>query len=79
MVTADGGTALSFNGEIYNHLELRDRPIARGARFESTCDAETLLHSLDLDGVDAVRALDGMFAFAAWRSHSQQEDRRRNQ
>lgn len=67
MVTIDGTTALSFNGEIYNHTDLRRQLAGSGARFRSSCDSETLLRALDAWQGDAVQALDGMFAFAAWR------------
>jgi asparagine synthase (glutamine-hydrolysing) len=52
-----------YNGEIYNHLELR-RELGEG--FRSTCDTETLLRAFACWGPDAVRRLRGMFAFAIW-------------
>lgn len=64
MVDPDSGAALAFNGEIYNHRELR-----RGLRhraFRSTTDTETLLHLLQERGRSGLDALEGMYAFAFW-------------
>lgn len=55
-----------FNGEIYNHPELRAWCEAHGARYESDTDTETLLHLYALEGKDFVKRLRGMFAFALW-------------
>src|SRR5438552_11264828 len=43
MVSGDGGTAIAFNGEIYNHKELRRELEELGHRFRSNCDTETVL------------------------------------
>lgn len=71
MVTPDGRHAIAFNGEIYNHLELRARLEADGAApvggWRSGSDTETLLHACAAWGaVSACRAANGMFAFAWW-------------
>jgi len=44
-VSDDRDTAIAFNGEIYNHLEIRRQLEAAGHRFHSTCDTETVLHA----------------------------------
>ncbi|HWL80064.1 MAG TPA: asparagine synthase (glutamine-hydrolyzing) [Roseomonas sp.] len=71
MVTADGRHAIIFNGEIYNHRELRARLEGEGAApaggWRSGSDTETLLHACVAWGATrACRAANGMFAFAWW-------------
>jgi asparagine synthase (glutamine-hydrolysing) len=60
------GLALAANGEIYNFLELREPLVARGRRFATASDSETILHLYALDGLGALEALHGMFAFALY-------------
>ncbi len=60
----DGHNWLSFNGEIYNYLELRDE-LGR-ERFRTSTDSETLLHGYAQWGTDLTRRLRGMFGFALW-------------
>jgi asparagine synthase (glutamine-hydrolysing) len=59
----DGRWLLSYNGEIYNHLDLR-RELDTTA-FEGDSDTETLLHALASHGTDVIPRLTGQFAFAA--------------
>jgi asparagine synthase (glutamine-hydrolysing) len=66
VVSADGGTAVVFNGEIYNHLELRRELEAAGHRFESHCDTETVLHAFLEWDVAAFEKMRGMFGVALW-------------
>lgn len=66
MTSADGLVQLVFNGEIYNHPELRAWCEAHGANYVSNTDTETLLHLYALEGEGFVRRLRGMFAFALW-------------
>ena len=58
--------ALVFNGEIYNSPTLRHELEAEGAHFETTCDTEVILQGYLLHGIDYVKALNGIFAFALW-------------
>ncbi len=55
---------LTYNGEIYNHLELRRELERRGERFTTNCDTETLLRLLAREGAAALPRLRGMYAFA---------------
>ena len=60
---------LIFNGEIYNHLELRRMLEARGHLFRTGSDGEVILHLYEDAGDRAVESLQGMFAFALWDSN----------
>jgi asparagine synthase (glutamine-hydrolysing) len=66
MTDPERGTTIAFNGMIYNFGELRERLIAEGERFRSRCDTEVILKAYGRYGVDCVRHLRGMFAFAIW-------------
>lgn len=59
-----GRYALTFNGEIYNHVELRARLERRGVTFRTTSDTEVLLAWLVEHGAAGVADLEGMYAFA---------------
>jgi asparagine synthase (glutamine-hydrolysing) len=62
----DHSLALVCNGEIYNHVELRAALVARGHRFATASDCETILHLYEEHGEACVEQLRGMFAFALW-------------
>jgi asparagine synthase (glutamine-hydrolysing) len=64
----DGTVWIVFNGEIYNHRELRERLEGCGHRFRTSSDTEAILHLYEEDGCDCVQSLRGMFAFAIWDS-----------
>ena len=66
MTDIDGDLRIVFNGEIYNHRQLRTRLERLGARFHSTTDTEVLLQLYRHDGAAMVELLRGMFAFAIW-------------
>jgi asparagine synthase (glutamine-hydrolysing) len=67
MRTADGRLTIVFNGEIYNHAELRSELQARGCVFETDhSDTEVLLHGFREWGTGFVERLNGMWAFAIW-------------
>jgi asparagine synthase (glutamine-hydrolysing) len=55
-----------FNGEIYNHSDLRKDLEARGHRYRTNSDTETIVHLYEEYGRDCVNHLRGMFAFAIW-------------
>ncbi len=65
-----GGTVIAFNGEIYNHLEVRSELESRGHRFESRCDTETVLRAFLEWDVASFSRLRGMFAAAFWTESS---------
>jgi asparagine synthase (glutamine-hydrolysing) len=62
----DGTVWITFNGEIYNHLELRARLQAKGHIFRSRTDTEAIVHAYEEYGLDFARHLTGMFALAIW-------------
>src|SRR5262249_38960617 len=66
MMSADGSLVIVFNGEIYNHPELRRDLERQGAVFHTTSDTEVLLHLYARYGAEMVDHLRGMFAFAIW-------------
>ena len=66
MSTADGQLWITFNGEIYNFLELRRELEQQGHRFRSATDTEVILAAYRQHGVECLGRLRGMFAFAIW-------------
>lgn len=66
MQTADGRYTISYNGEVYNYLELRLELERMGRHFLSRTDTEVVLQAFAAWGPDAVSRLNGMFAFAVW-------------
>ncbi len=67
----DGDTVIVFNGEIYNHLELRVELEKLGHRFHSRADTETVLHAFMEWDAACFSRLRGMFAVALWTESSQ--------
>ncbi|MEO7971008.1 MAG: asparagine synthase (glutamine-hydrolyzing) [bacterium] len=66
MTNEDGTLHIVYNGEIYNHADFRESLEARGHRYETHCDTETILHLYEEHGQSCVEHLRGMFAFAIW-------------
>ena len=62
----DGSVWIVYNGEIYNHLDLRRELEARGHRYRTRSDTESIVHAWEEWGEDCVTRLRGMFAFALW-------------
>ena len=64
MCNEDGTVWITYNGEIYNFVELRKELAEKGYRFSSDTDTEVVLHLYEAYGPDCVKLLNGMFAFA---------------
>ena len=64
MFSADGRYGVVFNGEIYNHREIRSNLARQGYPFVTHCDTEVLLALYETEGTKMVSSLRGMFAFA---------------
>jgi asparagine synthase (glutamine-hydrolysing) len=67
ILTADGDVGIAFNGEIYNHLEIRAELESLGHRFESHSDTETVLRAFVQWDKECFGRLRGMFAVALWK------------
>ena len=66
MGNESGDIWIVYNGEIYNHQELRRDLEARGHVYKTRSDTETILHAYEEYGEDCVNKLRGMFSFALW-------------
>ena len=62
----DGTVQVVFNGEIYNHAEIRPLLEAHGHRYQTRSDTETIVHAYEEWGDACVERFRGMFAFAIW-------------
>ena len=71
MISADGRYAISYNGEIYNYLELRQQLKAKGHKLTTETDTEVLLAAFAEWGADCLPRLNGMFAFGVWDNQEQ--------
>lgn len=66
LTNEDGTIWVTFNGEIYNYKELREKLIQKGHQFKTNGDTETLVHLYEEYGEGMLQYLQGMFAFAIW-------------
>ncbi len=64
LASPDNRAVLTYNGEVYNYVELRQELTRQGVGFQTFCDTEVLLAILMRQGIDALTRLNGMFAFA---------------
>ena len=71
MTNEDGSIQLVFNGEIYNHRQLRRELVGRGHVLTTSSDTEVIVHLYEELGDAVVDALRGMFAFALWDTRRQ--------
>jgi asparagine synthase (glutamine-hydrolysing) len=69
MCNEDASLWITFNGEIFNYIELREELVGKGHRFATRSDTEVILHLYEEKGEDCVRFLNGQWAFAIWDSH----------
>jgi asparagine synthase (glutamine-hydrolysing) len=72
MANDDESVWISFNGEIFNYIELRDELAARGHRFRTSSDTEVIVRLYEEMGPDCVERLNGDFAFAIWDARRRQ-------
>ncbi|MBK7666201.1 MAG: asparagine synthase (glutamine-hydrolyzing) [Sphingobacteriaceae bacterium] len=68
---ADGRYTITFNGEIYNYIEIKQELLAKGYKFQSESDTEVLMALYDLKREKCLNDLDGMFSFSIWDSKEQ--------
>jgi asparagine synthase (glutamine-hydrolysing) len=66
MSTEDGSLWITFNGEIFNYIELREELIRKGHRFATRSDTEVILHLYQEEGERCVERLNGQWAFGIW-------------
>lgn len=72
ILNEDQKVSIVFNGEIYNHHDLRGELIKKGHDFKTKSDTETILHQYEESGKDCVKFFRGMFAFAIWDENKQE-------
>jgi len=72
MSTTSGKLWITYNGEVYNHRELRTELQGYGYRFRSHTDTEVVLYAYHKWGPDCLRRFNGMFALAIWDEEKQQ-------
>ena len=66
MFNEDESCVIIYNGEVYNHADYRAELEAKGYKYQTRCDTETILHLYEEYGIKCVEKLRGMFAFAVW-------------
>jgi asparagine synthase (glutamine-hydrolysing) len=66
MANETGSQWIVYNGEIFNHQDIRPFLEQAGHRYQTRCDTETILHAYEEFGPDSVRRYRGMFAYAIW-------------
>src|SRR5260370_38839057 len=70
MSNEDGSLWITFNGEIFNYIELREILLERGHRFATHSDTEVILHLFEDEEEECVHRLNGQWAFAIWNQRS---------
>lgn len=71
---SQNGQIIGFlNGEIYNHIELRQELVTQGFKFKTqNSDSEVIPHLYERDGIDFINKLNGMFGIAIWDTRTQE-------
>lgn len=72
MTNEDGSIWITFNGAVYNFLELRQELLQKGHKIKTFCDTEILIHAYEEYGEDCVNRFNGMFSFVIWDSNKKQ-------
>lgn len=72
MLSDDRSLAITFNGEIYNYIELKAELLVLGCRFRTESDTEVILRAYETWGTDCQAHFNGMWAFALWDGRKQQ-------
>ncbi len=72
MSDIEGKIWITYNGEIYNYIELRSELISLGFRFVTQTDTEVIINSYLMWGIDCLKKFNGMWAFALWDSTKKQ-------
>ncbi len=62
---------ITYNGEVYNYLEIKEELSAKGYTFKSTSDTEVIIKAYEEWGEDCVNHFNGMWAFAIWDNKNQ--------
>ncbi len=71
IMNEDGTIWITFNGEIYNYLELRKILESQGHTFKTDTDTEVIIHAYEEFGTDCISAFNGQFAFVIWDSNKE--------
>ena len=71
MISNDNNVVLTYNGEVYNFLDLKKELEELGYHFKTHCDTEVILYAWQAWGEDCVERFRGMFAFAVWDKNQQ--------
>ncbi len=71
LTNEDGTLWISFNGEIFNYIELREELIAAGHEFQTSSDTEVIVHAFEEWGDDAFSRFNGQWAVALWDTKAQ--------
>ena len=70
MSNEDNTIWIIYNGEIYNHINLRENLLEKGHIFKSQSDTEVIIHAYEEWGEDCIKKFNGMWAFAIWNSNN---------